>query len=53
MFAYSASCAADHAVGAQRVAEWEERIAALSRMRDTLVRRMPWLGGQVASRELS
>lgn len=26
------------------MAELEERIEALTRMRDTLVRRMPWLG---------
>lgn len=31
------------AVGAQRVAELEERIAVLTDMRDGLVRRMPWL----------
>ncbi|MER5755509.1 MerR family transcriptional regulator [Streptomyces sp. NPDC002088] len=53
VFAYSASCAANYAVGAQRVADLEERIAALGRMRDTLVRRMPWLGEQVASQERS
>ncbi|MGW2524715.1 MerR family DNA-binding protein [Streptomyces sp. NPDC001617] len=42
MFAYADSCAANHEVGARRVAELDERIEALTRMRDTLVRRMPW-----------
>ncbi|MFF4399113.1 MerR family transcriptional regulator [Streptomyces sp. NPDC001480] len=44
VFGYSPACAAAYEVGARRVAELEERIEALSRMRDTLVRRMPWLG---------
>ncbi|MEU6665079.1 MerR family transcriptional regulator [Streptomyces sp. NPDC046727] len=45
VFAYSESCAANYEVGARRVAELQERIEALTRMRDTLVRRMPWLAG--------
>jgi hypothetical protein len=49
VFAHSDSCAANYAIGAQRVAELTERIEALTRMRDTLVRRMPWLGAPVAS----
>ncbi|MFE0380877.1 MerR family transcriptional regulator [Streptomyces inhibens] len=38
-------------VGAQRVAELEERIAVLTELRDNLVHRMPWLaarGGNTA-----
>ncbi len=46
VFKYSPVCADGYTVGAQRVAELEERIAALSRMRDTLVRRMPWLSAR-------
>ncbi|GAA2485859.1 MerR family transcriptional regulator [Streptomyces longisporus] len=49
VFAHSDSCAANHEVGARRVAELTERIEALTRMRDTLVRRMPWLGAPAAS----
>ncbi|MGV9378136.1 MerR family transcriptional regulator [Nonomuraea sp. NPDC003707] len=36
-------CAASNAVAAQRVAELEKRIATLTRLRDSLVHRMPWL----------
>ncbi|MFJ9416340.1 MerR family transcriptional regulator [Streptomyces sp. NPDC101227] len=43
VFAYSPSCAEGYVVGARRVAELEEKIAALTRMRDVLVHRMPWL----------
>lgn len=43
VFAYSPSCAEGYAVGARRVAELAEKIAALTRMRDVLVHRMPWL----------
>ncbi|KOV95508.1 MerR family transcriptional regulator [Streptomyces sp. NRRL B-3648] len=43
VFAYAESCAGHYEVGARRVAELRERIEALTRMRDTLVRRMPWL----------
>ncbi|WP_086561779.1 MerR family transcriptional regulator [Streptomyces africanus] len=43
VFEYSPSCADGYGVGAQRVAELEEKIAALTRMRDILVHRMPWL----------
>jgi DNA-binding transcriptional MerR regulator len=43
VFAYTEACAANYAVGTRRVAELQERIEALTRMRDTLVRRMPWL----------
>ncbi|MFF5493399.1 MerR family transcriptional regulator [Streptomyces aquilus] len=49
VFAYSDSCAANHRVGAQRVAELNERIESLTRMRDTLVHRMPWLGASTVS----
>ncbi|MEU1007711.1 MerR family transcriptional regulator [Streptomyces sp. NPDC005890] len=45
VFAYAEACAAHYEVGARRVAELQERIEALTRMRDTLVRRMPWLAG--------
>ncbi|MEU6593756.1 MerR family transcriptional regulator [Streptomyces sp. NPDC046881] len=48
VFAYSDSCAAHYEVGARRVAELRERIEALTRMRDTLVRRMPWLADEPA-----
>ena len=43
VFEYSPLCADGYGIGAQRVAELEERIAALTRLRDTLVHRMPWL----------
>ncbi|OPG02360.1 MerR family transcriptional regulator [Streptomyces sp. GKU 895] len=43
VFEYSPLCADGYVVGAQRVAELEEKIAALTRLRDTLVHRMPWL----------
>ncbi|MGW7822350.1 MerR family transcriptional regulator [Streptomyces puniciscabiei] len=43
VFAYAEACAEHYEVGARRVAELDERIEALTRMRDTLVRRMPWL----------
>ncbi|MFF5533260.1 MerR family transcriptional regulator [Streptomyces cinerochromogenes] len=43
VFAHTESCAANYEVGARRVAELQERIDSLTRMRDTLVRRMPWL----------
>ncbi|MEU0075054.1 MerR family transcriptional regulator [Streptomyces sp. NPDC006332] len=43
VFAYSPVCADGYVVGAQRVAELEEKIAALTRLRDILVHRMPWL----------
>jgi len=43
VFEYSPSCADGYVVGAQRVAELGEKIAALTRMRDVLVHRMPWL----------
>jgi DNA-binding transcriptional MerR regulator len=43
VFEYSPSCAEGYVVGARRVAELEEKITALTRMRDVLVRRMPWL----------
>ncbi|MFH9087322.1 MerR family transcriptional regulator [Streptomyces sp. NPDC017673] len=46
VFAYAESCAGNYAVGARRVAELQERIESLTRMRDTLVRRMPWLAGE-------
>ncbi|MEU5535793.1 zinc-binding dehydrogenase [Streptomyces sp. NPDC020362] len=40
---FTPACADGYVVGAQRVAELEEKIAALTRLRDTLVHRMPWL----------
>ncbi|XIE78836.1 MerR family transcriptional regulator [Streptomyces sp. SBR177] len=51
VFAYSPACADGYLVGARRVAELEERITALTRMRDTLVRRMPWLAADGAAAE--
>ncbi|MGW7383837.1 MerR family transcriptional regulator [Streptomyces sp. NPDC054794] len=50
VFAYSPSCAEGYVVGARRVAEPEEEITALTRMRGVLVHRMPWLatGGGAA-----
>ncbi|WP_030682669.1 MerR family transcriptional regulator [Streptomyces cellulosae] len=43
VFEYSPSCADGYGVGARRVAELGEKIASLTRMRDILVHRMPWL----------
>ncbi|MGI5398254.1 MerR family transcriptional regulator [Streptomyces sp. CA-135486] len=43
VFSFSPACADSYGVGAQRVAELEERIAILTRLRDSLVHRMPWL----------
>ncbi|WP_372406559.1 MerR family transcriptional regulator [Streptomyces luteireticuli] len=43
VFTYSPLCTDGYVVGAQRVAELEERIAGLTRLRDQLVHRMPWL----------
>ncbi|MDF5759268.1 MerR family DNA-binding protein [Spongiactinospora sp. TRM90649] len=43
VFCHTPPCAAGNAVAAQRVAELEERIATLARLRDSLVHRMPWL----------
>ncbi len=43
VFCHAPPCAASNAVAARRVAELEERIATLTRLRDTLVLRMPWL----------
>ena len=43
VFTYSPTCSGDYAVGAQRVAEIEDRIATLTRLHDRLVQRMPWL----------
>ncbi|KAK1185992.1 MerR family transcriptional regulator [Streptomyces sp. NBS 14/10] len=43
VFTYSPTCADGYGVGAQRVAELDERIASLTRLRGILVRRMPWL----------
>ncbi|SNX66283.1 DNA-binding transcriptional MerR regulator [Streptomyces sp. TLI_55] len=43
VFEYSPLCADGYGIGTQRVAELEEKIAALTRLRDTLVHRMPWL----------
>lgn len=40
-FCAAPACAASNAVAAQRVAELEERIATLTALRDSLVRRMP------------
>jgi MerR family copper efflux transcriptional regulator len=45
VFGDTTPCAASNAVAAQRVAELEERIATLTRLRDSLVQRMPWLAG--------
>ncbi|QTE02182.1 MerR family transcriptional regulator [Streptomyces cyanogenus] len=50
VFAYAESCAAHYEVGARRVAELQERIEALTRMRDTLVHRMPWLAADAVDR---
>ncbi|MFJ9821759.1 MerR family transcriptional regulator [Streptomyces sp. NPDC101151] len=46
VFEYSPVCADGYAIGAHRVAELEEKIAALTRLRDSLVQRMPWLATQ-------
>lgn len=43
VFTYSEACADAYGVGAHRVADLQERIATLTRVRDILVRRMPWL----------
>ena len=43
VFACSPACADAYGLGARRVAELEEGIASLTRLRDILVRRMPWL----------
>ncbi|MEV6030062.1 MerR family transcriptional regulator [Nonomuraea sp. NPDC052116] len=43
MFCDAPPCAAGNAVAAQRVAELEKRIATLTRLRDSLVHRMPWV----------
>lgn len=43
VFCHVPPCAATNAVAAQRVAELDERIATLTRLRDTLIHRMPWL----------
>lgn len=43
VFTYSPVCADSYGVGAQRVAELEDRIAILTQLRDSLVHRMPWL----------
>ncbi|MFK0022740.1 MerR family transcriptional regulator [Streptomyces sp. NPDC090798] len=43
VFSYSPLCADGYGVGAQRVAQLEERIAILTELRDSLVQRMPWL----------
>lgn len=53
VFEYSPSCAEGYVVGARRVAELEEKITALTRMREVLVHRMPWLaaGDNAAGRE--
>jgi MerR family copper efflux transcriptional regulator len=40
---YHPRCDADYEVGAQRVARLNERIETLTRLRDQLVERMPWL----------
>ncbi|MFI9836165.1 MerR family transcriptional regulator [Nonomuraea sp. NPDC051941] len=42
VFCHAPPCAASNAVAAQRVAELEKRIATLTRLRDSLVHRMPW-----------
>lgn len=46
VFEYSSTCAKAYVVGARRVAELEEKITALTRMRDVLVHRMPWLAAE-------
>ncbi|MET9765161.1 MerR family transcriptional regulator [Streptomyces sp. NPDC006372] len=43
VFAYSPLCADGYRVRPQRVAELGEKITALTRLRDILVHRMPWL----------
>ncbi|MGW0202475.1 MerR family transcriptional regulator [Nonomuraea sp. NPDC003201] len=43
MFCDAPPCAASNAVAAQRVAELEKRIATLTRLRDSLVHRLPWV----------
>ncbi|MER5797471.1 MerR family transcriptional regulator [Streptomyces mirabilis] len=43
VLSYSPLCADGYGVGVQRVAQLEERIAILTELRDSLVRRMPWL----------
>jgi len=40
---YHPSCDAEYEVGARRVAQLNERIETLTRLRDQLVTRMPWL----------
>ncbi|MFF7352314.1 hypothetical protein ACFZA1_06645 [Streptomyces filipinensis] len=42
VFDCAGACAEHYGVGARRVAELPERIEALTRMRDTLVRRTSW-----------
>ncbi|MEU6779629.1 MerR family transcriptional regulator [Nonomuraea angiospora] len=46
MFCDAPPCAASNAVAAQRVAELEKRIATLTRLRDSLVQRMPAAPGE-------
>ncbi|WP_119728048.1 MerR family transcriptional regulator [Thermomonospora amylolytica] len=54
VFSYDPLCTDGYAaVGAQRVADLEERIAALTRLRDSLLRRMPWLAERGTSAERS
>lgn len=43
---YHPRCDGDYEVGARRIATLNERIATLTRLRDQLVARMPWLAGQ-------
>jgi len=43
IFGTSPSCAHANLVGAQRLADLNARIATLTRLRDTLAHRMPWL----------
>ncbi|GGT12491.1 MerR family transcriptional regulator [Nonomuraea spiralis] len=40
---YHPRCDGDYEVGARRIAALNERIATLTRLRDQLVTRMPWL----------
>jgi DNA-binding transcriptional MerR regulator len=47
VFTYSPICPDGYVVGAQRVAQIEQRIATLTRLRDRLVTRMPWLAEEV------
>ncbi len=49
-FTYSPVCSDGYVVGAHRVAELEERIAGLTRLRDQLVHRMPWLAPEGGDR---